>query len=512
MFDKKGKKKGEKKPKIIVSIDNYTKKSYTLKGNNLSVQKKVTLKNNNVFITYLANKDMIIAPIEIGAGIMEEDLDGAIENMAYDELGLDATVEYMIHHKEIEHGGDGRHFQLFIIEKDMYVEIFSELQKQIKYIDYIVPAPILFKSLYQTEKLQRKGVQCFLFFSENDTFVTFYKNGDYLYSKSIKYSFQQIYDKYCEMIGETVDETMFFKTLANEGMRATQADYQQNIMRLFGEIFVSINDILVYAKRAYELDNIDQMYIGSTLGPIIGLEDYTQNYLGLSSSPLEFEFDFKQDGTQIDQLQYLMMTAAQSNIIDGEELLNFTIYPRPPVFFKRTSGQFISATLIGTALALMPPTYFYIKSLVGDAKNALLQQKETELNIETNKYKKILAKKKEIISKLDTSIKTKRKIFSSKEKTLTSVYNKKVFYKLKSEQLKYFSDDLAKFNVKTVVMQSEKDTYYISLLSTEDEKITQLIAYISNKYAKEIKSIDIKRIEKNNNNTFYKGVLKVVMK
>ena len=186
------KKKGEKKPKIVVSVDNYTNQNYALKANHLTAQKKISLKNNHIFITYLANKDMIIAPIEVGAGILDEDLDGAIENQAYDELGLDATVEYMIHHKEIEHSGDGRHFQLFIIEKDKYIETFMELQKNIKYIDYIVPAPLLFESLYETGEIKKRAVDCFLYFSKYDTFVTFYRAGEYLYSKSLKFSFQVI--------------------------------------------------------------------------------------------------------------------------------------------------------------------------------------------------------------------------------------------------------------------------------------------------------------------------------
>jgi len=506
------KKKGEKKPKIIVSVDNYLDKNYALKGNYLSHQKKIGLKSNNIFITYLANKDMIIAPIEIGAGILEEDLDGAIENKAYEELGLDVTIEYMIHHNEIEHSGDGRHFQLFIIEKERYIETFTDLQKRIKYIDYIVPAPLLFGVLYEKEKVQRKGVDCYLYFTKYDTFVTFYKNGDYLYSKSIKYSFQEIYDKYCEMVGETIDEELFFKVLQTEGMRATQADFQQNIMRLFGEIFVSINDILVYAKRAYELDAINQMYIGSTLGPIMGLEDYTHNYLGLHSSPLEFDFSFQTDGASVDQLQYLMVLMAQSDLLEGQEVTNFTIYPRPPVFFKRTSGQFVATTLVGTALALTPPTYFYVKSLLSDARNALLSQQESGLKIEMDKYKKILKEKSDEIAKLDLGIKQKKNMFLNKEKTLTSVYNKKVFYSLKSEQLKYFVDDLAKFKVKTTEIRTDKDIYYLSLISQDDEKITQFITYISDKYRDAIQSIDIQTIKKDENSAFYQGVLKVELR
>ena len=59
-------------------------------------------------------------------------------------------------------------------------------------------------------------------------------------------------------------------------------------MKIFAEVFITINDIIIYVKRACNLEAIDQMFIGSDKGPIIGLDDYSQNYLGLHSSDLNF--------------------------------------------------------------------------------------------------------------------------------------------------------------------------------------------------------------------------------
>jgi len=502
------KKKANKKAKTIVSVDNYTQSSYALKGTTLSPQQKLSLKSNFFFVTYLANKDMIIAPVEIGAGIAEEDLDGALENRAYEELGLDPTVEYMIRYLEIPHSGDGRLFQLFAIEQEKYTEIFSTLQKQVKYIDLIIPAPLLYQTLYTLELVERRGVHCYLYFTHYDTFLTFYKDGEYLYSKSIKYSFAQIYDRYCEMTGETVDEEMFFRILQKEGMKATQADFQQNIMKLFGEIFISINDIVIYTKRAYELEVIDQMFVGSSLGPIIGLDDYVQNYLGLYSSALEFDFQLKTEEWHIDQL-HLMMAVAGLGYLGGEEIVNLTQYPRPPVFFKRPSGQFVATTLTMTALALMPPAYYYVMAKANETRNMLLQQEESKLSREVAKYKAILGQKQKEIEALDKQIADLREKFQGKEKTLTSVYDKKVHYRLKSEQMEFFAADLAKYGVKTYNIETDNDHYYLSLVSPSDQNITQLIKEISAKYKDEIATIDIERIQKDKNSTFYEGVLKV---
>jgi len=502
------KKKGNKKTKTIVSVDNYTQSSYALRGTSMAPQQKLSLKSNFFFVTYLANKDMIIAPIEIGSGINEEDLEGALENRAYEELGLDPTIEYIIRHLEIAHTGDGRLFQLFVIEQERYTEIFANLVKQVKYIDLIVPAPLLYKTLYDLELVDRKGVHCYLYFGKYDTFLTFYRDGDYLYSKSVNYSLEQIYDRYCEMVGETINEEIFFSTLQKEGMKAAEAEYQQNIMKLFGEIFISINDIVIYTKRAYDLEIIDLMFVGSSLGPIVGLDDYVQNYLGLHSSALEFDLQLETDEWHMDQMQ-LMMAVSGLEYISTNAIVNLTKYPRPPAFFRRPAGQFVGTTLAVTALALMPPTYYYITAKAGETRNNILKAQEQKLRQEANKYRAILKKKHQEIDVLDTRIAKLKKRFQAKENTLSSVYNKKVFYKLKSEQLELFASDLAKFGVKSYRIDSRDDMYDISLVAESDENVTKLIKEISSKYQDTISSIDIEMIEKDKNSTFYQGVLKV---
>ena len=502
------KKKGNKKAKTIITIDNYTQSNYALKGTVLSPHRKLALKNNFFYVTYLANKDMIIAPIEIGSGISEEDLEGALENRAYEELGLDPTLEYMIYHFEIPHTDNGRLFQLFIIERDQYAETFANLRKQIKYIDLIVPAPLLYTTLYNLELVERRGVHCYLYFTKYDTFLTFYKDGEYLYSKSIKYSLEHIYDRYCEMVGETVDEEIFFHTLKKEGMKAAQVDYQQNIMKLFGEIFISINDIIIYTKRAYELEVIDQMFVGSSLGSIIGLDDYVQNYLGLYSSALEFDFQLETDKMHVDQMQH-MMAVSGLKYMSTYEGLNLTQYPRPPAFFKRPSGQFVGTTLAVTALALMPPTYYYVIGKANETRNHLLQKEQTGLSKEANRYRGILKKKIKVVKELDGNLLRLKKVFKSKESTLTSVYNKKVFYRLKSDQMGLFADDMSRYGVKAQRIKTENDFYYLSLVSESSEQITRLIKDISEKYKDDISVIDIEMIEKDQNSTFYQGILKV---
>ncbi len=503
-------KSSKNRPSAIVTVDNYNNKSYILKDSTLMHLKKLSYKSSNFYTTYLANKDIIIAPIEVAAGIDDDDLDGMIEDRAYEELNLDPAQEYIIRYQEIETGDNQKKiFQLFVIDKEKYVEIFEPLRKQIKYIDQIIPAPLLYRTLYTAEVLKPKGVHVFLYFTHHDTFVTFYKNGRYLYSKSIPFSLKQIYNKYCEMIGDVVDEEKFYKTLQKDGLKTLQSDFQQNLMKLFGEIFISINDIIIYTKRAYDLEVIDQMFIGSDLGAIAGLDEYVQNYLGFHSTPLEFSFDLQSEEWHTDQMQYMMAISGRNYFEHIDEQVNFTLYPKPPTFFKRPAGQMTTMAVAGLAAALAFPIYHYVSASMNNIQVYKLREEEKILAKDVANYKRILAQKKEEYKKESNITKRLSERFSAKEKTLFNVYDKKVNYKMKSDQLISFGRDLTKFGVKTNSISSELDGYSISIVAPSDKKITELIKDLSQKYYKDIKSIDIQTIEKDTNSTFYHGILKV---
>ena len=499
----------------VITIDNYAEKYYKFENGTMFSMRKLTYSNTHTNITYIANKDMIISPIELSRGIPDDTIEGALEDKAYEELGLDPAVEYKIKYVETEPiEGDNRVFQLFILEEDKYYDLFMNLRESIKYVDLIVPAPLLYKSLYEHEIVSSKELHCFLYFSMNDATITFYKNGEFLYSKSLKYSLKQLFDRYCELVGKTVDENEFFNIFQKEGIKTSHSEYQQNFIKLFNELFMSINDIVIYTKRAYKIDNIDQMYIGSALGPISGIEEYTQNYLGMYALPMAFDYGFKTDELYIDQLHCMMVltTATYNENPDNEYILNYTEYPRPPVFYKRPSGQFAISFVSALLLASAYPMYFLISAYMNELVIYKKQKEEAPLAKEVNKYKSILAYKQRQIKKLDKILKDKREKYNAKELTLQQVYKKKVYYRLQSEQLAAFSEEMKQYSVKTDRMVSDSNKYTMDLISEEDEKITNFVKGITNEYNNEIGYINIAKIYKDDNNSLYRGELKVDLK
>ncbi|SFZ98955.1 FIG00470756: hypothetical protein [hydrothermal vent metagenome] len=510
MFLKK--KSSKQTVKNIVTLNAYTNKKYIFKNDTYQPLNKLSYNTSNFIASYIANKDLITASVKLSRSILNEDIADILEIKAYEELGLDQATNYMISHTEVQGSGEEREFNLFVTQPESLDELFLPVKEETKYVDLIVPAPLLYNILYKKEILSPNGTHAFIYFTEQDAFIAFYKDGEFLYSKSLEYSLEHIYDKYCELVGEKVDEKEFFTIFESEGLKSAKSEYQQNFMKIFSEVFITINDIVIYAKRAFQLDTVDQLFIGSVRGPIIGLDEYSQNYLGLQSSDLNFNYNIKNDEWYTDQLQCLLLLNSFEYMENEDAVVNLTMYPRPPSFTNRASGQFIIATFAAVSLGLAYPLIYLVGSYVNNAKIYALDIESNQLKTEAQKYKKIISAKRETIKGLNDQIGKVSKVYAGKTKTLTAIYNKKVNYRLKSGTFYNIADSLNKFDVYVDSMYTDNDTIYLSIVSTDDRKFTEVIQYISDTYFSELKQIDIELIKKDPVSKYYKGLLKVVLK
>jgi len=511
MFLKKSSSKSAVKNAVknIVTINAYKNRAYSVKNDLFQPLSKLSYNTSNFITSYISNKDIISTTVHLSRSIPKEDISDILDIKAYEELQLDQATSYIIGAQEVQDSGEDREFHLFVAEPEVLDRLYLPIKEKTKYLDLIIPAPLLYKALYTKEILKESGTHCFIYFTRKDAFVTFYNEGVYLYSKTIEFSLEQIYEKYCEMVGERVDEKEFFTILESEGLKSPHSTYQQNFMKIFGEVFIAIHDIILYAKRAFELEAIDQMFIGSVNGPIIGLDDYSQNYLGIHSLDLNFNYNIESNENYIDQFQYLMLLSSYEYMDDENSTVNLTKFLRPPPFFKRASGQFIIATSVAVFLGLAYPLYYFVDSYMNEAKISNLTIENNRLTTEANKYKKILGQKKKEISSLDEQIEKLSKQYEAKIKTLTAIYNKKVHYRLKSGMFHVIAEELDKFEVNVDKMYSKGNTLWLSIISSDDRKFTEMIKYISDSHFDEIEEINIDLIKKDENSSDYRGLLKV---
>jgi len=501
-----------KKYKNITTINPYINSFYDYKNQALKKIKKLSYNDKSYTISYLTNKEMIISSLDVGQKLLDDELEGYFFDKAYEELGLDEEKEYAINYQKRDDDKDSFVYNLFISETDKIDSYFSEVLEESKYIDLLIPAPLLFKTLYRNNVLESRDAHCYVYFTMKDAFVTIYKDGNFIYSKSLEYSLEQIYEKYCALIGEKVDKVEFFEILNSEGLKASNADYQQNLMKIFGEIFLQINDIVIYAKRAYNIESIQKLFLGSVESPIIGLSDYGYNYLGVPAFNLDFNFDIKNDEWYVDQLQYLMVKSGLDYIKEPSKTLNISTYPRAPIFSKRASGQFIISFIVSSLVAIGLPLFYLIPAYSLETYNKTLLDKDKALSAKASKYRNKIADEQKVITAKKKVLKELEATFERKAMTLSKINNKKVNYKFKSNFLYIFSKDLEKYKLHIEEIVSKDDTFTFHLISKDEKNITKYIKYVSKKYFEDIKTIDIKRIELNEEEAIYRGVLKVEYK
>ncbi|SFP13239.1 hypothetical protein [Hydrogenimonas thermophila] len=496
----------------IVSIDPYNSIYYQLQNNTLNKVKKLEFNKKNHVVSTLNTKDFISTVIELSINIPNEDLKDAIELKTYEDLGLDQTLAYVIRFEEIldRNSENKRFFNVFVTEPNTIEETFQSIKEQVKFIDAIYPKPYLIQNLYEKNILSPFGIHGFLYFQREDAFVALFKDGKYLYSKSIKFSFETIYEHFCELYGERVDEDTFFEIIRKDGINSSNLDYQSHLKKLFTEIFLHINDIFLYTKRAFEIDSIDLFFVGSYFGKIEGIDEYITTYLGINSSNFDFDYGIENIGNEyIDQFHYLSCIEAQKTLQGTSTAPNFTLFFRPPPFVMRRSGKFIITLSAATLIVLSLPVYNYIYDSFIKIDIKLLQNETNKITKLSNAIRSEIKSKENIKKSIESKIELEKNLLEKKRKILQAVYDKKVNYLMKAKTIVQLGNDMSKFNVYVTKITNKDNQFILSLYASNEKNITNFIKYLTNHY-NQIVYTDIEKIYKDKNG-IYRGDLKVKM-
>jgi hypothetical protein len=469
----------------IVSANPYKGDYYEGAFNALSKTSHPSFAKEQYAISFLNTKGFISTLIGISKNIPEDDAYDALENKVYEELALDMAIEYQIHYIEAIHRsteGD-RFFHVFVVDPLTLEQEYAQVVESIKYIDQILPVPLLIKSLYARELIDSSDIHTFIYFQENDAFFCIYSEQEFIYAKSLKYSLKQMHERFCELLGEQIDFTTFETILANEGLNTPNADYQKNLIKLFGEIFLHISDVITYAKRAYDIKKFDEIFIGTSAGKVLGLDEYAQTYLGIKTAPFDFDYGFNTNGKHVDQIHQLMHLYGKLEKDERYEC-NFTIFHRPPPFAQRDSGKLILVTAAALAAAFLYPGVYWGLSFVEEFHYAVLTKEyasvhSEKISRETTVNLKV-ANKNEAQKLLDEQTTA----YKQKQDTLLQVHEKKVDYPMKAKIMADFTRSFNQYRVqlKTVAYAEDLNdtkTFSFGLTSSSTQDITALLKHLT---------------------------------
>ncbi|MDR1285771.1 MAG: hypothetical protein LBJ88_06195 [Campylobacteraceae bacterium] len=493
----------------IITIDPYSNTSYKFSSNEMVENdlKRASFKKSNFFISYVMTKDIVFGTIEISRSVSADDLQDALEIKAYEDLGLDSSINYKINYVETASSvSDQKNYvyDVFAVNSDIMAQSFSPLRGKLPCVDYVTTAPMLITALYKKSIIdQRGGAECFIYFQKNDAFLAIYQNGRYLYSKSLRYSLREINERFCSLIGERVDEEIFFEILKKDGLNTSDIRYQQQFMKLFGEVFLYINDIAVYGKRYCNISQIDRVYIGTEIGVIVGMNEYAKSYMGLEAHNFNFSIAINAKEQYIDQIHVMMVLAAQLYVESGSEnAFNFTIFKRPDPLSKRSAGILLGAVAAGLAVGLIYPIFnygfgFYNYVIYG----MRYKEYQEKLDIANDMRGKIAMLEQEH-SSLKTSYDAESNLLMTREGLLREIKSKRVDYIMKGSTVSDLVKLTNKNNVKLNNISQINNTVVLSLISQNEKNITELIDEIADT---KLYTIRTKVILKNGNTSRYES-------
>lgn len=484
-------KKKTKKPKqpfsSVLSINPYKGSYVNGVGNVLKNVKSPDYSKKQFVLSFLNTKDFINTIIEISKNIDDEDLFDAISNKAYDELALDQAIEYKIHY--LENFGyedeNNRSFHVFIVDPDTLNESFDEVVKKVKYIDVITPAPLLIKSLYSKEIIEKNGVHCFVYIQENDASLTVYKDKEFIYTKSLNYSLKDMHENFCSIFNERIPYDEFVTFLKTKNLKTTNSEYKEYILRLYQEFFSNINDVLTYIKRAFDVEKIDQLYIGSQLEFASKLYEMAEYELSIKTDDFDFNYNLQIEAPSLDQFHMLMhLYTTLSN--DEKYDCNFTTFHRPPKFLQRESGKLSIVVAASLLLAFAYPITYWVLTYAQSLQLELLKEKNTKLSSQVRTRKILLNKKQKEKAHVLKLLEDEKAEYREKKNTLIKIHKVKVDYPMKGKLLTLITKSLNRFNVnlKTISYDEVDNSKFFTfgLMANKNKKITQLVEYLTKKY------------------------------
>ncbi|ALV24483.1 hypothetical protein CIG2463D_0910 [Campylobacter iguaniorum] len=490
----------------IISIDLFKQTAFCCQKDSLSSKSILKLeKENGFFISYVQHKDIIISSIDITVANYDiptyDEIEGIIIQKAYQELGLDPNLEYQIKYIKQNNPNTNSIYDVFIANNRTIENKFKDIIPQIKYLDCIAPAPLLLSSLYTNSLLAKDKVDCFIYFQEDDAFLAVYQNGEYFQSKSLtRYSLGAINNKFTELTGNRLENEDFFNKLKQNGLNIEQKEY---LTQILDDIFYYVSDVINSITK-FSGVIIQNIYIGSDIGSINGLDKFVQDRLLIKTQ--DFNFDIPLKNKELDQtyLHNLMILYAKDYIKD-KKLLNFSNFLRPPPFLSRDSGVFILIVFISLVIGLLYPiyqfSYGYYLSMEIDKEQIILEEISQKNILYKNQINQLIAD----VQQIKQTLENKQNDLQLKKDLLDQIYDKKMNYPMKGVAIYDITKYINKTDIKIKEISINNRMIVLDLISSNDKHITQLIEDLraSNIYKTVTKEISL--VDSNSTKRYYES-------
>ncbi|MCI6988640.1 MAG: hypothetical protein MR902_03595 [Campylobacter sp.] len=472
----------ENKSLSIVVINRIKGKAYKLQNNRFFAFDLEKAKSDREFyISYITNKDVMTASIVVPKTTPPEEMDDVIVVKTYEELGLDTALDYKIVYSQSQNESpESLFFNVFVTNNDIVANDLSPIVANTEYIDYLAYSPFLMRALYQRGILTANNVdECFIYLQRNDAFLVVYRNGEYFQSRSLRFNLKYLCDKFSEISGNRVTEDDFNAMLKKDGINLENPAERDYIIQIFDDLFFYVGDVITSINKIYKT-NIKNIYFGTDIGNIKGVEIFIQDRLGLEYKSFEFNIALNtKEFDDITQLDMLMVLTAQAYLNELDDEFNFSMFLRPPPFSQRTSGRLLMAMLAGAAIGFAYPGFQFAYGYINEMQT---NKKTEEYNIahaEETRIKSAIEALEKQIAQTNEDTAKQGELLQDKENKLTSIFNKKVNYPMKGFAIYDMTNFVNNQDGNLIALSSKDNNITFTVNTKTDKKMTELLKEIS---------------------------------
>ena len=346
-------------------------------------------KENLYTVSRVLYDDIVVYSFKIPKTTMNDDLNSLVEIKMYEEAGLDVNQLYKITYiiKELDFD-EMSLIEAFAIEIDTLKEVFQKAIKKVKYIDCLA-LPFFSYTTFYTNKILIPKNDVFVYIGDNEAFLSFYKDGSYISTKSIL-SLNEIIKKLnaqdIEINLEKLKEILLDKGLKQELYEKIDSEFFISLESIFSDILTKINNVAIHNRSVFDFDGIDRIFFSTRDGRVKGLKEFAINFGFKEAEILDFNI-FREKHTS-DFLGHVVASYGFDKYIQKSDLQNVTIFKKPPSFLTTHTSK-LAIWIVGfSAILLAVFIYFYIFAQNLQNQKDILETKYQAIQQRAKIYKK----------------------------------------------------------------------------------------------------------------------------
>lgn len=454
-------------------------------------------KRENLFtVSRVLYEDVIVYSFKIPLVQANDDLSSLAEIKMYEDAGLDVNKNYKISYlvKKLDFE-EMCLVESFAIDTDVVRSQYQKAIKKVKYIDFLALPFFAFTTFYTNKILTSKN-DIFVYIGDDEAFLCFYKNGQYISTKSminLNDIVEKLNAKDIQITKEKLSDIFQTKGLKQELYDQEESAIFIEIETIFAEVFTKINNVALHNRSVFGFDQIDRIFVSTKRGRIQGLREFVLNFGFTGVQVLDFNlFREKQNSDFLDKI---VCSYGLDKLKQNSNKQNITIFKRPPSFLKTRTGKLIFSIVVFVLILSGIYIYFQYESDSLESQKSMLESRYKSIQKRAKRYKRDTRKTTKEIAAIKKNMDKQNIVLENIKSSIDKLEEMKGHDSSYTKFLVRVNSLLRKYQLKTKSIEqigSKKMIVEVKSDYNNRDKISKFLKSLINKGFVNVKTNEIK--------------------